>query len=133
MLCLEADLPRAAHQASGWLEDPFIVAVVLRWARQEQGLSSTRTPVSRLENAWNGVGSTTEGTWRNWPGRRAAVRLCNLGAQKPLKAEGGVQAGGGKGTDRAGDRTARAHLLQSLQQRSEEHTSELQSRGHLVC
>lgn len=55
MLCLEADLPRAAHQASGWLEDPFIVAVVLRWARQEQGLSSTRTPVSRLEKAWNGV------------------------------------------------------------------------------
>jgi hypothetical protein len=39
-----------------------------------------------------------------------------LGAQSPLDARGRVHAGGGKGTDRAGDRAARNHLLQALQE-----------------
>src|SRR5439155_24516057 len=44
---------------------------------------------------------------------------------------------GEEGPDRAEaehqERTVRQHCARSGEQRSEEHTSELQSRGHLVC
>src|SRR5260370_41294539 len=47
--------------------------------------------------------------------RRATLRLCNLVAQSPGDAEGGLQAGGGEGTDGEGNRAVGADLLQSLQ------------------
>jgi hypothetical protein len=46
---------------------------------------------------------------------RAALRLCNLVAQSPGDAKGGLQAGGGAGTDGKGRGTVGADLLQSLQ------------------
>src|SRR5260370_14450576 len=48
--------------------------------------------------------------------RRATLRLCNLVAQSPGDAEGGLQAGGGEGTDGEGNRAVGADLLQSLQE-----------------
>jgi hypothetical protein len=44
----------------------------------------------------------------------AALRLCNLVAQSPSDAEGGLQEGGGEGTDGAGDGTVRDRLLQAV-------------------
>src|SRR5439155_3070491 len=41
------------------------------------------------------------------------------------------RAGGERGVLRAGERRRGGHLVHH--RRSEEHTSELQSRGHLVC
>ena len=43
---------------------------------------------------------------------RAGLLSRTLGGQSPLHAEGGVHAGGRKGTDRAGFRTERADLFQ---------------------
>jgi len=57
-----------------------------------------------------------EGVGEAGAGGRSALRLCTLGAQSPFHAEGGVHAGGGKGTDRAGLRTERADLFQGLQE-----------------
>ena len=49
-------------------------------------------------------------------GGGSAVRLCTLGAQSPLNGERRIYARGGKGTNRAGDRATRDHLLQSVQE-----------------
>src|SRR5438067_833696 len=55
-----------------------------------------------------GVG---EGCPEGWAG----VRLCNLAAQGALATKRSVQAGGGKGTHRAGIGTMGDYLLQALQ------------------
>ena len=57
-----------------------------------------------------------EGVGEAGAGGRSAVRLCTLGAQSPLHAEGGVYPGGGEGTDRAGLRAERVDLFQDLQE-----------------
>src|SRR6266850_2017333 len=44
------------------------------------------------------------GVGESGPEGCAGVRLCNLAAQSSLNVEGSVQAGGGEGTYRAGDR-----------------------------
>jgi hypothetical protein len=41
--------------------------------------------------------------------------LCNLVAQSPSNAEGGLQEGDGKGTDRAGKGTVGDYLIQGVQ------------------
>src|SRR5208283_2014228 len=46
---------------------------------------------------------------------RAAVRLCNLVAQGPRTAEGGLPSRGGKGTDGKGRGAVRVDLLQGVQ------------------
>jgi hypothetical protein len=47
---------------------------------------------------------------------QAGIRLCNLVAQGPRDAEGTVQTGGRKGTDRAGNRALGNHLLEAVQE-----------------
>src|ERR1700676_1587806 len=54
------------------------------------------------------------------PGR-SALRLCNLVAQGSKAAEGGLQAGGGEGTDGKGNGAVGADLLQSLQEPDSGH------------
>jgi len=46
---------------------------------------------------------------------RTGVRLCTLGAQSQLDAEGGIQARGRTALDRAVDRASRDPLLQGVQ------------------
>src|ERR1035438_9679073 len=48
--------------------------------------------------------------------RRSGLRLCNLVAQSPRAAEGGLQAGRGEGTDGKGRGAVGAYLLQGLQE-----------------
>src|SRR5690625_7127760 len=65
------------------------------------------------------------------------------GPRRPALAGGGDRAGAGRGDGPAPGRGQRPHLRVTTpvgaaqrggdSQRSEEHTSELQSRGHLVC
>src|SRR5439155_26885489 len=63
-------------------------------------------------------------------GRLVDVQTALLarGRLDDLRASG--DRGGGKGDERAG---GRARDNGAFRHRSEEHTSELQSRGHLVC
>src|SRR5437660_5327133 len=56
----------------------------------------------------------------------AAVKMTLVDEEKPRQA-----AYEGKGEVPGGSATIRARF--QLEERSEEHTSELQSRGHLVC
>jgi len=56
-----------------------------------------------------------QGVGKGGPEGRAEVRLCTLGAQGQLDAQGGIQARGRAAPDRAGDRTTRDPLLQGVQ------------------
>src|ERR1039457_4680567 len=56
------------------------------------------------------------GTGQGGPEGWAALRLCNLVAQSSRPAEGGLQAGGGEGTDGQGNTPAGPDLLQGLQE-----------------
>src|SRR5690625_6701221 len=78
--------------------------------------------------------SSTEGSAAAALGRTAAVER-NRG---DILDGAQFQAGGLQRTDRgltarAGSLDEHVDLLQAVLLRSEEHTSELQSRGHLVC
>ena len=50
-----------------------------------------------------------------------ALRKCNLDAQSPADAEGGVQKGSGKGVDREGRGAIGANLLQGVQEPGSGH------------
>src|SRR6266702_3799144 len=58
-----------------------------------------------------GIGARETG-----PRGGSAVRLCNLVAHGSRDAERTIQARGGKGTDRTGNRTVGDYLLQALQE-----------------
>src|ERR1700681_2325770 len=74
-----------------------------------------RTPSTASEKAAEGSGMG-EGDRTSQAGEegQAELRLCNLVAQSPSDAEGGLQEGGREGADRAGDRTLGDYLFQNI-------------------
>ena len=56
------------------------------------------------------------GAGEGGPEGRGDFRLCTLGAQGQLDAQGGIQARGRAAPDRAGDRATRDPLLQAVQE-----------------
>src|SRR3712207_7972955 len=78
-----------------------------------------RSRGSRRARVARGVGGVLPHT----PARRTARRV-GVATERGARRAGGARRGGGRGTCAVGRRAAA---------RSEEHTSELQSRQYLVC
>src|SRR5437870_11062141 len=109
--------------------------------------SAPRRTRSRLRNACpvsEAVGRSP--IWRRRP-CGASAHVSNASRQRAVGLHGGFSAGSLKHTTtlewlqsapryhvlRRGNRSKQRHKRAPATNRSEEHTSELQSRGHLVC
>jgi len=82
----------------------------------------SRTPAAASKKAAEGSG-LDEGAGASQAGqeRQAALRLCNLVAPGTGDAQGAVQAGGGEGTDGAGNGTVGDYLLQTVPEPDASH------------